>query len=44
MACQDGDESFDYACVPILVVDYLFAPTQWIMANGDGGTLIISNL
>ena len=38
MACQqDGDEAYDYASVPILVDDYLKAPTQWIMANGNGG-------
>ena len=43
MACQDGNDSFDYACVPILVMDYLFAPTQWVMANGDGGMFIIYN-
>ena len=40
MACQrDGTEQYDYASVPILVTDYLNAPTQWIMANGNGGKI-----
>ena len=37
MACQTDGDKYDYACIPILVMDYLFAPTEWIMANGDGG-------
>ena len=40
MACQqDGSEQYDYASVPILVTDYLDAPTQWVMANGNGGKI-----
>ena len=38
MACQqDGADHYDYASVPILVTDYLDAPTHWIMSNGNGG-------
>jgi len=38
MACQhDGGDDYDYATVPILVIDYLHAPTEWILANGTGG-------
>ena len=38
MACQrDGSQQYDYASVPILVNDYINAPTHWIMANGNGG-------
>ena len=45
MACQqDGTERYDYASVPILVNDYLHAPTQWVMANGNGGKIIIYDL
>ena len=38
MACQrTNTEEYDFAHVPILVMDYFKAPTEWVMAQGTGG-------
>lgn len=34
---KDGTSQYEYASVPILVLDYLFAPTEWVMATGEYG-------
>ena len=38
MACQkiNGDQ-YDYAFVPVRILDYLLAPTEWVMAVGTTG-------
>jgi len=38
MACQQiNGSNYDYAMVPVLILDYLTAPTEWVMASGKGG-------
>ena len=41
MACQKDDQSYNYAMVPVLILDYCKAPTEWVMAPGIAGKLQI---
>ena len=39
---KDGTNKYEYASVPILVLDYLYAPTEWVMATGEyGGKILV---
>ena len=40
MACQKDDQSYNYAMVPVLILDYCKAPTEWVMAPGIAGKFI----
>ena len=41
MACQKDDQSYNYAMVPVLILDYCKAPIEWVMAPGIAGKLQI---
>ena len=42
VACQRlNGHNYDVAHVPLLVMEYLWAPTEWVMADGPAGIEII---
>ena len=38
MACQQpNSDKYEYASVPLLVLDYMNAPTEWVQTSGTAG-------
>ena len=37
MAREKENGEFSYSTVPILVEEYVYAPSEWVMAKGTGG-------